>query len=79
LRIEGDAGDDWTLVRSETWQLFRGRDPQADATVHLNQDTAWRVFTRGIDLSTARAQTRIEGDFALGEPVLSLIAIMANE
>ena len=79
LRIEGDAGDDWTLVRAETWQLFRGVDPQAAATVHMDQDTAWRIFTRGIDLSTARSQTRIEGDFALGEPVLSLIAIMANE
>jgi uncharacterized protein (TIGR03083 family) len=79
LRIEGDAGDEWTLVRAERWQLFHGIALQATATVHMDQDTAWRLFTKGIDLSTARAQTRIAGDFALGEPMLSLVAIMANE
>lgn len=79
LHIEGDAGDAWTLVRGETWQLFHGVDPHAAATVHMEQDTAWRIFTKGIDLSTARARTRIQGDRALGEPMLSLVAIMANE
>jgi hypothetical protein len=37
---------------------------------------AWRVFTKGINRDSARAQIEIEGDQDLGERVLQLTAIV---
>jgi hypothetical protein len=45
--------------------------------VILPQSLAWRIFTKGIDRKSARAQVEIEGDSILGEKVLSLTAVVA--
>ena len=45
--------------------------------VTIPQPLAWRLFTKGIDRRSARAQVKIEGDSDLGDKVLSLTAIVA--
>lgn len=78
ISIEGDAGGEWSLVRSDTdWELYSGRDPAALSHVRIHQDTAWRVFTRGISRDQARQGFDVAGDVMLGEKVLDLVAIMA--
>lgn len=78
VEIEGEAGGVWSLVRAGgRWQLFVGGDPGAACRVHLHQDLAWRLFTRGISVAEARPQVRIEGPAALGERVLAMVSIMA--
>ncbi len=78
LIIEGDAGAAWTLMRSaEGWRLYAGSDPRAGATVRMEQDTAWRIFSKGMDLSTAQERTQITGNVAWGAPILTMVAIMA--
>lgn len=78
LRVSGEAGGEWTLVRAGPgWQLFAGRGPHADSVVQLDQDLAWRLFTKGISRAAARRRVQIEGAAALGERVLELVAIMA--
>jgi uncharacterized protein (TIGR03083 family) len=78
VRITGEAGGDWSLVREETgWQLYKGNDPNASATVQLDQDLAWRLFTKGVGREEARSRVKIAGDVALGERVLDTVAIMA--
>ena len=42
----------------------------------IPQEWAWRVFTKGIDRDSARAQSEIEGNQDLGEKVLRLTAIV---
>jgi len=44
--------------------------------VRIPQELAWRVFTKGIDRDSARAQIEIEGNRDLGEKVLQLTAIV---
>jgi hypothetical protein len=44
--------------------------------VMVPQELAWRLFTKGIDRNSARAQLEIEGDRALGEKILNLTAIV---
>ena len=51
------------------WQLLAGRHPAPDATVTMSDDTAWRLFSKGLGREAARARVRIEGDQALGEVV----------
>jgi len=45
--------------------------------VTIPQALAWRLFTKGIDRNSARAQVEIGGDQGLGEKVLELTAIVA--
>lgn len=76
--IRGDAGGVWTLARgSEMWSLFAGADPGAAARIILDQETAWKLFSKGLSANQARRAIRIEGDPALGAPVLGTLAVMA--
>jgi uncharacterized protein (TIGR03083 family) len=78
LAIEGPAGGDWTLRREAgAWRLLAGRHPSPDATVTLSDDTAWRLFSKGLAGGAARSRVRIEGDQALGEVALGALAVMA--
>ena len=78
VEIEGEAGGVWTVVRSEeAWELFTGADPAPASAIVLDQDTAWRLFSKGLDRDAARRQIRFQGDTTLGETVLTSLAIMA--
>ena len=48
-----------------------------DATVELDEDRAWRLFTKGISKEEARQTARIEGDEALAERALDTVSILA--
>jgi hypothetical protein len=45
--------------------------------VTLDQDTAWRLFTKGGDRAAARARLAIKGDVRLATPLLDAVAIIA--
>ena len=76
--IEGEAGGVWTLVRGpEGWRIFAGWEAGPAATVSLDQDAAWKLFSKGLNQESARRRIRIEGDPRLGEPVLGSLAVMA--
>ncbi len=78
VQITGEAGGDWCLVNGgESWQLFAGSVPRVNCRVQLNQDLAWRLFTRGITPQDARQQVHLDGDVRLGEKVLEMVSIMA--
>jgi uncharacterized protein (TIGR03083 family) len=76
--IEGEAGGVWTLVRGAAgWRLFAGGEAAPATAVSLDQEAAWKLFSRGLDQESARRSVRIEGDPRLGEPVLGTLAVMA--
>ena len=78
LSITGPAGGDWTLRREEDdWRLYGGVAPGPDATVTLDDDTAWRLFSKGLAPGAARARVGLEGDQALGTMVLGVLAVLA--
>ncbi len=76
--IRGEAGGVWTLVRRPgSWELYQGWDRGSAAVVGMDQETAWKLFSKGLDRNSARRSIRVEGDSALGEPVLRTLAVMA--
>ena len=78
IEIEGEAGGVWTLLRQEqTWRLYADAGSQASAQIALDQDIAWRLFTKGMSGEAARSHARISGDEALAAHLLKLLAIMA--
>jgi hypothetical protein len=59
------------------WTLYQAAETAPAVTVTLDQETAWRLFTKGIDRTTARERATIVGDAALGEVALTAVAILA--
>lgn len=73
VRIEGEAGGEWTLIRSAgQWRLVPGCE--SAHVVTTDQDTAWRIFTKG--LSRAEASPRVSGETALCNALLAALAIV---
>jgi uncharacterized protein (TIGR03083 family) len=75
--IRGDAGGTWSVVREgEIWHLFEGETPAA-ASLALDAEDWWRAVTLGLDLDSALARARVEGDPKLARAALSAVAIIA--
>ena len=78
LIISGAAGGEWLLVRKASrWVLGTNAERAADATVYLDQETAWQLFTNGLDRVEVAQGIRIDGDRALGANVLDTRSIIA--
>jgi uncharacterized protein (TIGR03083 family) len=81
VRIEGEAGGDWFVLREGgLWSLGYDAEGSPAAIVVLDQDVAWRVFTKRMDAQTALEKfpsIKLEGDEALGRIALEMVAIMA--
>lgn len=79
VEILGEAGGTWTLRRgTDGWRLYAGLPEGAPAThVRLDQDVAWRLFTKGLSRDAALPRLEFRGDRRLGEGVLELLAVMA--
>ena len=77
VEISGECGGQWFLAReSGRWELIERSAEEPAARVTIPQEIAWRVFTKGIDRDSARAQIKFEGDPHLGARVLELTAIV---
>jgi uncharacterized protein (TIGR03083 family) len=78
VSVRGEAGGEW-LLRAEAgaWRLYVGPGAGAVCRVEMDQDLAWRLFTKGISRERARAGVTIQGDVALGEKALDMVSIMA--
>jgi uncharacterized protein (TIGR03083 family) len=77
VEVSGDCGGLWCLRRSNGDWLFASElPPIITAHVSIPQAIAWRIFTKGIDRASARAQLTIQGDVPLAEHILELIAIV---
>jgi hypothetical protein len=78
IEISGDAGGEWTLCRIEDkWRLFAGRDSKATSFLRVDQDLAWRLFTKGISPDLALPNVQLYGDEVVGRKVLDMVTIMA--
>ena len=79
VTIRTEAGGDWYLVRSDgDWQFCEKPDTgQYAATVSLDPEIAWRLFSKSVRPHQVGASVEIQGDRELGGKVLQLVAVMA--
>ena len=76
--IADEVGGVSLLLRQNgAWVLFSGPAPGAACSVQMEQDLAWRLFTKGVSREVARAHIRVEGDLTLGAKILNMVSIMA--
>jgi uncharacterized protein (TIGR03083 family) len=83
LTILGDAGERWILRREQTvWNLYVA-EPEIDsrmaidAETIIDQDIAWRLFSRGVEVDQARSAASLLGDQALAAKTLEMISVIA--
>ncbi len=78
VKITGEAGGEWSLLRQGgAWHLYAGGAPLTSARVQIDQDLAWRLFSKGITPELATPRIQIVGDRSLGVAVLEMVSIMA--
>jgi uncharacterized protein (TIGR03083 family) len=78
LTIAGEAGGSWFLLRErDEWRLYVEETRPPHAEVVVDQDTAWRLFTRGIGTEEAFARATVKGDSLLGARMLEVVSIIA--
>jgi uncharacterized protein (TIGR03083 family) len=78
FQITGEAADGWYLIReAQDWLLYANTDLPAETNVTMNEDAAWRMFTKGISAEALQAASQITGNQELGAQLLKTIAILA--
>jgi uncharacterized protein (TIGR03083 family) len=76
IHVSGDCGGEWHLYHDKAWMLAGEPAGTIVATISIPQDIAWRIFTKGIARDDAREQVRVTGNAALGNHILSMLAIV---
>ena len=77
IQITGEAGGSWFVERCDSHWRLEEHATSADATLRMDQELAWRVFTRAVDAQSAASQVAISGDRSLATQALTLIAVLA--
>ncbi len=76
--ITGESGGTWTLQREgAAWTLYAGMGDNAACEIQLDQDTAWRLLTKGLSREAATARVAISGQQEFGKPLMGMLAVMA--
>lgn len=76
--FRGTIDKTWYLQWTENqWSLLLKTTETPTAEVIINDDIAWRIFTKGIDKKEAIDQSHIIGDRTLGVKIFDMIAVMA--
>jgi uncharacterized protein (TIGR03083 family) len=77
LEILGEAGGVWVAERGAAgWSLGRGEATGTWASISLDQDLAWRLFTRGVSPEVAAERVAVTGDPEAICRVLRMVAVL---
>lgn len=78
ITISGEAGGKWNLVcDGDRWALVTDCLNKPTTFIELDADSAWRLWTKGLDGNTARAKAIVRGDESLAAPLFTMVTIMA--
>lgn len=76
--VTGDAGGRWSLVHHQgSWGLYEDVALPPSTVVTLDDDRAWRLFTKAPGASAADSGIMCDGDQRLGGHVLRTVAVIA--
>lgn len=75
--ITGEAGGAWDAVRmAGRWVLDAPGEGEAAATATLDEESAWRLWTRGLAPAAATQAVQATGDARLAEAVRHMVAFI---
>ncbi|SKB74890.1 maleylpyruvate isomerase family mycothiol-dependent enzyme [Daejeonella lutea] len=76
IRVVGDAGGIWSIVRNNNSWKFLGTDSDSRNQVFIDQNIAWMLLSKGLDIYEAEQYWQIIGDYELGFHALKMTAFM---
>jgi uncharacterized protein (TIGR03083 family) len=76
VRITGEAGGLWHIVKKDTWRFSEPTDHIA-VSITIHQDHAWKLLTKGLTFDEAESLAQITGDVPLGVHFLTMLSVMA--
>jgi uncharacterized protein (TIGR03083 family) len=75
--VTGECGGNWYLYReNDNWVLLENGFGEKISETVIPQEIAWRLFTKGIDLESARGKIQCTGNTEVGLHVLSMLSIV---
>lgn len=78
VEVSGPLGGRWAIIWGETgWDWATNPPPPASATVSIDPDTAWKLFSKSWKPDRVKDRVRVEGDQALALHALNMVAFMA--
>lgn len=76
--ITGDAGGNWFVARrNNEWRLEKEQNGTIVAGVSIEPGVAWKLFTKGMTIEMAAEGIQMDGNKALCEAILRMVAVMA--
>jgi uncharacterized protein (TIGR03083 family) len=77
ITITGESGGEWNVISAgEFWELSLENQAAAAAEITIDQDIAWRLFTKGVTGGEALETSRVSGAASLIQPFFETIAII---
>lgn len=78
ITIEGQFIQTWWLKREEkVWQLLPFSKVAPMVQLHIPDNLAWRIFTKGVSYENGLNSVQVIGEEDLAKPVLKMLAVMA--
>jgi uncharacterized protein (TIGR03083 family) len=76
IDVVGDAGGSWSIIKGDlTWE-FTSASAEANTQVYIDQNIAWMLLSKGIDIFEAEQYWQVSGDYELGFHALKMTAFM---
>lgn len=76
VTVVGDSGGSWSIIRNNNAWKFLDAAMEADTQIYIDQNIAWMLLSKGIDIFEAEQYWQISGDFELGFHALKMTAFM---
>ena len=78
LIVTGDIGGQWNIVKcGNDWELNKETGVESNATVKIEPDIAWKLFSKSLTPAQAVPLVEITGDRQWGIHALGIVAVMA--
>jgi len=77
IYISGVIDENWLLVfENGNWQLFKADHETPNTRIEIDDDTAWRIFTKSITEDEALSKINITGNHELGRLIVKTVSFM---
>ena len=78
LTISGDSGGRWFILKEQAgWNLYLDIEREPTAEIIIHEDTAWRLFTKGVTADEARLAAETIGETNLALKALEMVSVIA--
>lgn len=76
--VSSEIGGAWYLIaQNNSWVLTKNKPSNVDATVTIDPDTAWKLFTKALTSDEAEKRIIFKGNESLAKPILTMLSVMA--